>query len=100
MANFGLPKLTWASQYQSIGSLEELQGFDAILLGMGTMKPQRLGVEGEELPGVVECLDFLKAVNVNHPTPEEAIQEACRCVRCDLWRIHGVPPVWPRGKKF
>ncbi|MFC1935266.1 FAD-dependent oxidoreductase [Chloroflexota bacterium] len=54
---------------QSIRSLEELQGFDAILLGMGTMKPQRLGVDGEELPGVVECVDFLKQVNMDHSTP-------------------------------
>ena len=32
-------------------------------------------------------------------TTEEAIQEARRCIRCDLWRQAGVPGVWPKGKK-
>ncbi|MBI2872646.1 MAG: FAD-dependent oxidoreductase [Chloroflexi bacterium] len=33
-------------------------------------------------------------------TEDEAVHEARRCIRCDLWRLKGVPVVWPRGKKF
>ncbi len=32
-------------------------------------------------------------------TTVEAIREAQRCLRCDLWKIAGVPSVWPKGKK-
>ena len=31
-------------------------------------------------------------------TKEDAVHEALRCIRCDLWRIHGVPSVWPRKR--
>ncbi len=31
-------------------------------------------------------------------TPEDAVQEAHRCLRCDLWRLEGIPAVWPNGK--
>ncbi len=29
-------------------------------------------------------------------TPEDAVNEALRCIRCDLWRLQGVPSVWPK----
>ncbi|MBI4338234.1 MAG: FAD-dependent oxidoreductase [Chloroflexi bacterium] len=32
-------------------------------------------------------------------TEPQAIEEARRCIRCDLWRYRGVPAVWPKGKK-
>ncbi|MEE8443601.1 MAG: FAD-dependent oxidoreductase [Dehalococcoidia bacterium] len=47
-----------------VNSLDELQGFDAILLGMGTANCQRLGVDGQDLPGVMECVEFLQQVNL------------------------------------
>ena len=31
---------------------------------------------------------------------ETAKQEAQRCIRCDLWRIEGIPAVWPKGRKI
>jgi NADPH-dependent glutamate synthase beta subunit-like oxidoreductase len=31
---------------------------------------------------------------------ETAKQEARRCIRCDLWRIEGIPTVWPKGRKI
>ncbi|MBI2165572.1 MAG: FAD-dependent oxidoreductase [Chloroflexi bacterium] len=33
-------------------------------------------------------------------TAEAAVSEARRCIRCDLWRLAGVPSVWPKGKKL
>lgn len=32
-------------------------------------------------------------------SPQDAVLEARRCVRCDLWRLAGVPSVWPKGKR-
>jgi heterodisulfide reductase subunit A-like polyferredoxin len=48
-----------------IGSLRELkeQGFDAVFLATGSLEPMKLRVQGEDLEGVVDCLDFLKEVN-------------------------------------
>jgi hypothetical protein len=31
-------------------------------------------------------------------TPEDAVNEALRCIRCDLWRLQGVPSVWPNKR--
>ncbi|MCF8032985.1 MAG: FAD-dependent oxidoreductase [Desulfarculaceae bacterium] len=40
------------------------QGFDAVLLTVGTQRDLRLNLPGEELDGVLHCLDFLSAVNL------------------------------------
>lgn len=50
-----------------IGSLRELreQGFHAIFLATGALEPIKLKIEGDELEGVVYCLDFLKEINSN-----------------------------------
>ncbi|MFO7894236.1 MAG: NAD(P)-binding protein [Longimicrobiales bacterium] len=42
---------------------EELEGYDAVFLATGAHKGRPLGVPGEDGPGVVPGLDFLKAVN-------------------------------------
>ncbi len=47
-------------QFQDI-----LDEFDAVFLGMGTYNYMKGGFPGEDLPGVVDALDFLIA-NVNH----------------------------------
>ncbi len=48
-----------------ITSLRELknQGFDAIFLAAGTWEARRMGIEGEDLEGVEDSIDFLKRVN-------------------------------------
>ncbi|MFZ5647577.1 MAG: FAD-dependent oxidoreductase [Bacillota bacterium] len=40
------------------------RGFDAVFLATGTRGAAGLGIEGEELDGVVCCLDFLREVNM------------------------------------
>ena len=40
------------------------QGYDAVLLAVGAMKPRKLGAPGEELPRVMDCASFLQAVNL------------------------------------
>ncbi|MGD8896742.1 MAG: FAD-dependent oxidoreductase [Acidobacteriota bacterium] len=51
------------SRVRSINELKE-QGFDAVLLAGGAMDPGRMGAPGEELEGVVDCLTFLREVNL------------------------------------
>jgi len=46
----------------SVRSLLE-QGFDAVFLSVGTRESQKLGAPGENLEGVMGCMDFLVAAN-------------------------------------
>ncbi|HID07449.1 MAG TPA: hypothetical protein EYP10_09920, partial [Armatimonadetes bacterium] len=49
-----------------VESLDELfaQGFNAIFIEIGTQRPVRLGIEGEEHHCVIDGLSFLKRVNL------------------------------------
>jgi NADH-quinone oxidoreductase subunit F len=49
-----------------IESVEELfgQGYEAVFLGVGAHQGMKLGVAGEDIPGVVECVDFLREVSL------------------------------------
>lgn len=51
---------------RKIESMTELAalGFDAIFLAMGAHRGTKLQIPGEELPGVVDCLSFLREVNL------------------------------------
>ena len=46
-------------------TIEELirQGYKAVFLAIGAQKSMKLNIEGEELTGVIDAIDFLKAVN-------------------------------------
>jgi heterodisulfide reductase subunit A-like polyferredoxin len=46
----------------SVRSLMD-QGFDAVFLAVGTRESQKLGAPGEDLDGVMACMDFLTAAN-------------------------------------
>jgi len=46
----------------SVESLRK-EGFDAVFLGVGAEEPRKLGVEGEDAEGVVDCMGFLKQAN-------------------------------------
>jgi heterodisulfide reductase subunit A-like polyferredoxin len=48
----------------SIKELEEM-GFDAVFLAIGAMEAGGMGVAGEDLEGVVDCMTFLKRVNLD-----------------------------------
>jgi formate dehydrogenase alpha subunit len=49
-----------------VGSLDSLfkQGYQAIFLATGAHKEMKLGVEGEDLPGVIGCVEFLRRFNL------------------------------------
>ena len=40
------------------------EGFDAVFVSVGAHRDTSLGVSGQELPGVIECLSFLRDVNL------------------------------------
>jgi glutamate synthase (NADPH) small chain len=44
-------------------SIEEVRSFDAVLLAVGALQARRLGLEGEDLPGVQPAMEFLAAAN-------------------------------------
>lgn len=50
------------SPVKSAKSLKD-EGYDAVFLGVGTSETWKLGVEGEDLEGVQDCIGFLKDVN-------------------------------------
>ncbi len=43
------------------------QGFKAFFVAIGTQRCKRLGVKGEDLDGVLDGLEFLRAVNLGKP---------------------------------
>jgi glutamate synthase (NADPH/NADH) small chain len=47
-------------------SLQDLkdEGFDAVFIGVGAHLSRKLGVEGEELQGVIHGVDYLRRVNI------------------------------------
>lgn len=50
------------SKVESLDDLKQ-QGFDAIFLAIGAHQGVKMGVPGEESPGVIECISFLKDVS-------------------------------------
>ncbi len=51
------------TKVDSLDSLVE-QGYNAIFLAIGAHQGIRLGVEGEDSPGVIECVSFLRDVSL------------------------------------
>jgi formate dehydrogenase alpha subunit len=51
------------ARVQSLESLFE-QGYRAIFLAIGAHEEMKLGVEGEDLPGVIRCVEFLRRFNL------------------------------------
>lgn len=49
-----------------VKSLDKLfqQGYNAIFLALGAHRDTELGIEGEDLPGVIGCISFLRDVNL------------------------------------
>lgn len=48
---------------ENLAGLKE-QGFDAVFIAVGTHQSSKMHIEGEDLQGVVGCLDFLRNVNI------------------------------------
>jgi formate dehydrogenase alpha subunit len=51
------------ARVESLDSLFE-QGYQAIFLAIGAHKEMKLGVDGEDLPGVIGCVEFLRRFNL------------------------------------
>jgi glutamate synthase (NADPH/NADH) small chain len=84
--------------------LAELErDFQAIFLGVGLGKVQMLGVPGEELPEVVDALDFIAQLKVDRPrarvgrrvvvvgggnTAIDAVTQAARLGAEEVWMVY------------
>jgi NADPH-dependent glutamate synthase beta subunit-like oxidoreductase len=51
------------TRIQSIKSLFQ-QGYDAIFLALGAHRSTKMGIKGEQLPGVMDGMSFLRAANL------------------------------------
>jgi NADPH-dependent glutamate synthase beta subunit-like oxidoreductase len=60
--SFGV-EIKYNTRVESLDSLFE-QGYNAIFLGLGAHQGMSLGVEGDNLPGVIESAEFLRRVNL------------------------------------
>ncbi|MCX8021446.1 MAG: FAD-dependent oxidoreductase [Syntrophorhabdaceae bacterium] len=56
--------------YTEVKSLDDLRkkGFDAIFLATGTHGVRKMDIEGENLSGVVNCMEFLTSINYGKKT--------------------------------
>jgi heterodisulfide reductase subunit A len=45
------------------------QGYRAVFLGIGAWKDRKLGIEGENLQGVISCIEFLRKTNLEGNIP-------------------------------
>jgi formate dehydrogenase beta subunit len=55
--------IKYNSRIESLDALLQ-EGNDAVFLGLGSHQGMRLGVEGEDVEGVIESADFLRRVNL------------------------------------
>ena len=81
-------------------SFDELRSeYEAVLLAVGAQRSQRLGVPGEDLPGVLPATTFLKDFNLNPATRMEgdiavvgggstALDAARSALRCGARSVH------------
>jgi NADH-quinone oxidoreductase subunit F len=53
------------SPVESIDDLKK-QGYDAVFVSVGAHKGTRMGIEGEDLPGVVDGVDILRDINLGN----------------------------------
>ena len=91
------------------------QGYDALLLAIGTHQATRLRVNGEDLPGVLRAADFLKAAKLGEETDvagkrvvvigggnvaidvaRTALREGARAVQVISLEAHEQMPAHPR----
>lgn len=68
---------------------ELLRDFAAVFLGVGLGRTHSLGVEGEDLPGVVEALDFIKEIR-SRPLDEVAVGRRVVVIGCGNTAIDAV----------
>ncbi|MDI6851219.1 MAG: NAD(P)-binding protein [bacterium] len=83
-------------------TLEELRKkFDAVFLGIGAWKSRKMGIEGEDLPGVIHGIEFLRKINTDEPVEigkkiivvgggNTAMDVARTCIRlgCDVTVVY------------
>jgi NADH-quinone oxidoreductase subunit F len=51
----------------TVDELLDKQGYSAVILAIGAHKSHKMGIPGEDLPGVMHGTEFLKDVSMGHP---------------------------------
>ncbi len=54
------------AKVESVRELEE-QGYDAVFLALGAHASWTLGIPGDDLAGVIDCVSFLRSVSLGEP---------------------------------
>ena len=62
---------TIAGRTVTVDSLLDDEGYDAVFIGSGAGLPRFMGIEGENLNGVVSANEFLTRANLMHAYDEE-----------------------------
>ena len=62
---------TIAGRTVTVDSLLDAEGYDAVFIGSGAGLPRFMGIEGENLNGVVSANEFLTRANLMHAYDEE-----------------------------
>jgi len=52
----------------SVDDLMNKEGYNAVFIGIGTLKPKKLGIAGEDLAGVEHVIPFLESINCSGRT--------------------------------
>lgn len=75
-----------------------LERADAVFLGTGAQRPRPLDLPGRELPGGVDALEFLAAVNTGTAEPLAGRRVVCWAAATAPWTAPAVPAAWaPRS---
>ncbi|MEM7166751.1 MAG: NAD(P)-dependent oxidoreductase [Planctomycetota bacterium] len=85
----GVEIRTGVSVGSDISGKELLEQFAAVFVGVGLGRTYSLGLEGEDLPGVVEALDFIKEIRTK-PLHEVAVGRRVAVIGCGNTAIDAV----------
>jgi NADH-quinone oxidoreductase subunit F len=99
LCNVGITVKTGFKVGQDIQFADLRRQFDAIYVATGTQSSRKIGIEGEQLPGVYHGLDFLRDINLGKPVEVKgvvavigggstAIDAARVALRCGASEVH------------
>ena len=69
------------TRVDSPGSLLK-EGFNAVFMAVGAHRGIRLGIDGEDLPGVTDCTTFLREVSLGGTVKMGKKVDRCRWRQC------------------
>ena len=74
---------------QDVECAQLLRDYDALFLGLGLGKTQSLGIPGEDLPEVVDALEFIRGIRTR-PLHQVAVGSRVAVIGCGNTAIDAV----------